>query len=145
MPARPRVLLCDDSPLLRRVMRDMLTDGGLDVVGEVPDGSSLVEAVTRLRPDVVTLDVEMPRKDGLSALTDLMAQCPTPVVMVSTLTGSGTRESVRALAIGAVDVVQKPALRLSPATWGSTRDELVGKVREAARARVAPRTARRPT
>lgn len=145
--ARHRVLICDDSPLIRTVLRDMLTEGGLEVVGEVVDGSGLVEAVRRLRPDVVTLDVEMPRKDGLTALSELMAAAPTPVVMVSTLTGGGTRESVRALAIGAVDVVQKPAIRLTPSAWGSTRDELVAKVITAARAHVrggrpAPRPGR---
>lgn len=133
---RHKVLICDDSPLLRQVLKDMLSDGGLDVVGEITDGADLVAAVKRLKPDVVTLDVEMPRKDGISALDDLMKECPTPVVMVSTLTGRGTRETVRALSIGAVDVVQKPALRLTPKAWGVTRDELVAKVITAALARV---------
>lgn len=130
------VLICDDSPLLRAVLRDMFTDGGLRVVGEVNDGAELVDAVKRLQPDVVTLDVEMPRKDGISALQELMRVRPTPVVMVSTLTGTGTRETVKALSIGAVDVVQKPALRLTPKAWGATRDELVAKVINAARAKV---------
>jgi two-component system, chemotaxis family, protein-glutamate methylesterase/glutaminase len=131
------VLICDDSPLMRKVLTDLLTDGGLDVVAQLTDGSQLVEGVTRYRPDVVTLDVEMPRMDGLAALQALMAARPTPVVMVSTLTGSGTAASVRALAAGAVDVVQKPALRLTPNAWGVTRDELVEKVVNASRARVS--------
>jgi len=147
MPAKPRVLVCDDSPLMRRVLADLLTEGGMEVVAQVNDGADLVAAVKRVNPDVVTLDVEMPRRDGLSALADLMRERPTPVVMCSTLTGQGARESVKALSLGAVDVVQKPALRLTPTAWGPTRDELVGKVMAAATAHVrAIRTApARPT
>ncbi len=137
MPASPRVLICDDSPLLRRVLTDMLTDGGMTVVGEARDGIELVEKATALAPDVVTLDVEMPRRDGIDGLRELMRARPTPVVMVSTLTGAGTAATTRALALGAVDAVEKPALRLSALSWGSTRDELVAKVRAAASARPA--------
>ncbi|MFN8121999.1 MAG: chemotaxis response regulator protein-glutamate methylesterase [Thermoleophilia bacterium] len=136
MPPKARVLICDDSPLMRRVLSDLLTDGGLEVVAQVSDGADLVAGVQQHKPDVVTLDVEMPRKDGLSALADLMKVQPTPVIMCSTLTGKGARESVKALQLGAVDVVQKPALRLTPSAWGPTRDELVAKVREAAMAKV---------
>ena len=136
MPPKARVLICDDSPLMRRVLADLLTDGGMEVVAQVSDGADLVAGVQRYKPDVVTLDVEMPRKDGLSALADLMKVQPTPVIMCSTLTGQGARESVKALQLGAVDVVQKPALRLTPSAWGPTRDELVAKVREAAMAKV---------
>jgi two-component system chemotaxis response regulator CheB len=137
-----RVLVCDDSPLQRRVITDLLTDGGLEVVGEARDGVDLLDKVRVLRPDVVTLDVEMPRRNGLEALRDLMREMPTPVVMVSTLTGRSSRESVEALSVGAVDVVQKPALRLSPGSWEPVRDELVRKVSAAggARARALART-----
>jgi two-component system, chemotaxis family, protein-glutamate methylesterase/glutaminase len=137
VPASPRVLICDDSPLLRRVLSDMLTDGGMTVAGEARDGVELVEKATALKPDVITLDVEMPRRNGLDGLAELMRTRPTPVVMVSTLTGSGTAATTRALALGAVDAVEKPALRLSALSWGSTRDELVAKVRAAAAARPA--------
>ena len=135
MPASPRVLICDDSPLLRRVLSDMLTDGGMTVVGEARDGVELVERAEALRPDVITLDVEMPRRNGLDGLAALMRTRPTPVVMVSTLTGSGTGATIRALALGAVDAVEKPAMRLSALSWGSSRDELVAKVRAAAAVR----------
>ena len=81
MPATPRVLICDDSPLLRRVLSDMLTDGGMTVAGEARDGVELVEQVEALRPDVVTLDVEMPRRDGLDGLAIM------PVVMVGSALG----------------------------------------------------------
>jgi two-component system chemotaxis response regulator CheB len=130
----PRVLICDDSPLLRRVLADMLAEGGMTVVGEARDGIELVEKAVALRPDVVTLDIEMPRRNGLDGLRELMTVRPTPVVMVSSLTGAATAATAAALAAGAVDAVEKPALRLSAATWGSTRDELVAKVRIAARA-----------
>lgn len=133
----PRVLICDDSPLLRRVLSDMLTDGGMTVAGEARDGVELVEQAEALRPDVITLDVEMPRRDGLEGLAQLMRTRPTPVVMVSAVTGSGAAATDRALALGAVDVVEKPALRLSAPSWGSTRDELVAKVRAAAAVRPA--------
>ena len=142
MPAQPRVLVCDDSPLMRKVIRDLLTDGGLNVVGEAADGADLLAAVQQHNPDVITLDVEMPRQDGLTALGNLMQSRPTPVVMCSTLTAQGARESIRALELGAVDVVQKPALRLTPSTWGVTRDELVDKVRSAASANVRQSSAR---
>jgi two-component system chemotaxis response regulator CheB len=135
VPAAPRVLICDDSPLLRRVLSDMLSDGGMAVAGEARDGIELVERAAALRPDVITLDVEMPRRDGLEGLAELMRTRPTPVVMVSTLTGAGTAATARALALGAVDAVQKPALRLSALSWGSSRDELVAKVRAAAAVR----------
>lgn len=130
-----RVLICDDSPLLRRVLADMLSDGGMTVVGEARDGLELVERAQALQPDVITLDVEMPRRNGIDGLRDLMAARPTPVVMVSSLTGRGSAQTAAALAAGAVDAVEKPAQRLSPAGWGSTRDELVTKVRAAASAR----------
>jgi len=139
MPPAPgtRVLICDDSPLLRRVISDMLTDGGLTVVGEARDGIELVEKAVALNPDVITLDVEMPRRNGLDGLRELMKVRPTPVIMVSSLTGKASAATTAALAAGAVDVVEKPALRLSPRSWGTTRDELVNKVRQAAGARVA--------
>ncbi len=138
-----RVLVCDDSPLLRRVLVDMLTDGGMEVVGEARDGDELVDRVRALRPDVVTLDVEMPRRNGLDGLRALMRDCPTPVVMVSSLTGAGTAATAEALAAGAVDAVAKPALRLTATAWGATRDDLLRAVRAAAGARVSP-LARRP-
>jgi two-component system chemotaxis response regulator CheB len=136
-PKGLRVLICDDSPLLRRVLTDMLTDGGLTVVGEARDGIELVEKAAALKPDVITLDVEMPRRNGLDGLRELMTVRPTPVIMVSSLTGKASAATSAALAAGAVDVVEKPSLRLSPAGWGVTRDELVSKVRAAAGARVS--------
>lgn len=131
-----RVLVTDDSPLLRRVLVDMLTEGGMEVVGQARDGIELVELAKALRPDVITLDVEMPRRNGLEGLKALMAECPTPVVMVSTLTGEGTAATAEALSAGAVDAVCKPAMRLSPAAWGPARDQLLRAISGAAGAKV---------
>ena len=133
-----RVLVCDDSALMRRILGDLLTEAGMRVVGEASDGRQLLAKVRETRPDVVTLDVEMPQMDGISALRELMSKAPTPVVMISSLTAQGARATVQALAAGAVDAVQKPPLRASPAAWAPIRDELVGRVRAAARARVRP-------
>ncbi len=133
----PRVLVCDDSPFQRRVIIDMLVNGGLTVVGEARDGIELVERAVALEPDVITLDVEMPRRNGLEGLRELMRVRPTPVVMVSALAGGSSAEASAALAAGALDVVEKPAQRLSRQSWGATRDEMVAKVRSAAAARAA--------
>lgn len=132
----PRVLVCDDSALMRKVVSDLLIEGGCEVVGFSRDGADLVEAVRRLRPQVVTLDVEMPRMNGLQALKRLMAEAPTPVVMLSSLTGQGARETVEALASGAADAMQKPSTRLDPPAWNAAREQLLAKVRGAASARV---------
>ncbi|MCU0306398.1 MAG: chemotaxis-specific protein-glutamate methyltransferase CheB [Thermoleophilia bacterium] len=131
-----RALVCDDSVLMRRIVTDLLTSGGVEVVGTARDGSELVARVEELRPDVVTLDVEMPGVDGIAALRQLMRACPTPVVMLSSLTGTGTRATVQALAAGAVDALQKPPMRVERAAWEAIRDELVDRVRAAAAARV---------
>ncbi|MEW6581950.1 MAG: chemotaxis response regulator protein-glutamate methylesterase [Actinomycetota bacterium] len=135
--AKPvRVLICDDSALMRRILSDLLTDAGLEVVGHARDGAELASRVAELTPDVVTLDVEMPRMDGIAAVADLMARNPTPVVMVSSLTAQGAAATVRALEAGAVDAIQKPAARTTMSAWMAVRDELVTKLRAAAGARV---------
>lgn len=133
-----RVLICDDSPFMRRLLTDLLSAGGMSVVGEAADGAALLATVRETRPDVITLDVEMPGMDGISALRELMRTAPTPVVMVSAFTARGARATVDALAAGAVDAVQKPPLGAGPAGWGPLRDDLLGRVRTAARARVRP-------
>jgi two-component system chemotaxis response regulator CheB len=135
---RVRVLVCDDSPLMRRIIADLLAEAGFEVVGYAGDGAELVERVRALRPDVVTLDVEMPRMDGIAAVRELMAARPTPVVMVSSLTARGADATVRALEAGAVDAIQKPAAGASLRAWLPLRDELAAKVRAAAAARVRP-------
>ncbi len=129
-----RVLVVDDSAYMRFTISKGLNEApGLVVVGTAHDGKEALEQIPRLQPDVVTLDVEMPRLDGLSTLREIMARFPRPVVMLSSLTGEGTNETVQALTAGAVDFVAKPETR---ANMGAIMEEVVTKVRAAARAQV---------
>lgn len=142
-PARVRVLVVDDSPTVRAVLaRRLDSHPGLEVVGNATDGIDALEQIKVLRPDVVTLDVEMPRLDGLGTLRRIMAESPTRVVMVSSLTGEGATATLEALELGAVDFVEKP----SSAGLAMARDiaDSVGeKVLNAAQARL--RTVRAPS
>lgn len=129
-----RVLIVDDSVFMRKIIGDLLSsDSGIAVIGTARDGIDAVEKCKLLRPDVVTLDVEMPRLDGLGCLERLMNECPTPVVMVSSLTQEGAATTVRALALGAVDFIPKPSGSIS-LDMAKVRDELTAKVKVAARA-----------
>jgi two-component system, chemotaxis family, protein-glutamate methylesterase/glutaminase len=134
--ARLRVLVCDDSPLMRRILSDLLTEAGLNVVGYATNGAELAGRVAELKPDVVTLDVEMPKMDGIAAVADLMKKHPTPVVMVSSLTANGAAATIRAMEAGAVDAIQKPSARTTADAWLPVRDELVAKLRAAAAVRL---------
>lgn len=105
-----RVLVVDDSPTMRAILRTWLErDGGIAVVGEAGDPYEAREAVKALSPDVITLDVNMPRMDGLEFLEKLMRLRPTPVIMVSSEVAAGAAAAVEALAVGAFDCVAKPA------------------------------------
>lgn len=133
-----RCLICDDSALMRQLVSRILREHGIEVVGLARNGQEAIEAVLRLQPDVVTLDVEMPLLSGLEALTRIMESRPTPVVMLSNLTARETPASVEALARGAVDVMQKPGTALNApglSRWGA---ELALKVKVAAMARPRP-------
>lgn len=137
-----RVLVVDDSAFMRKVLTDLLNqDPELQVVGAARDGLDALDKVETLAPDVVTLDVEMPRLDGLSTLQELMKRRPLPVVMVSSLTRSGAEVTIRALAAGAVDFVAKPSGSIS-LDMAKVAGELVAKVKAARRAR--PRAAEPP-
>ncbi len=138
--SRPlRVLIADDSALMRQALRRVLTtDPAIEVVDAAYDGLDMLLKVERLQPDVVTLDVEMPRLDGLSALGLLMERFPRPVVMLSSLTDAGTEATVRALALGAVDFQLKPASQ-TVGGLAAIADELIAKVKRAAQMRVRPR------
>jgi two-component system chemotaxis response regulator CheB len=106
-----RVLVADDSRAFRGVLRAILgAVSGLEVVGEAVDGEQAVAQTVRLRPDVITLDLDMPGMGGLAALVEIMARAPTPVVVVSAVAGPEHQEtSFRALALGAVEVLRKPS------------------------------------
>jgi len=134
--AKTRVLVVDDSAFMRKVICDMIAqDDSLEVVGTARDGLDALEKIAQLRPDVVTLDVEMPRKNGLETLRDLMKSQPVPVVMLSSMTQSGAKATIEALALGAVDFVAKPSGPIS-LDIEQVQDELVGKIKAAALARV---------
>ncbi|MCR5874530.1 chemotaxis-specific protein-glutamate methyltransferase CheB [Phenylobacterium sp. J426] len=130
-----RLLVVDDSPLVRRLLGELFRAAGDFEVAVARDGVEALEALVAFKPDVITLDVQMPRLDGISCLDRIMVERPTPVVMVSSLTGEGAAETVEALSLGAVDVVQKPggAMSLEIGTFGPG---LVETVRAAAGARI---------
>jgi two-component system chemotaxis response regulator CheB len=109
LPVRPRVLVGDDSDLARDlIVRGLSLDPGLDVVGQAADVYDARDKIVSLLPDVVTLDVEMPRMDGIEFLRRLMPQYPLPVIVVSAFTAEGSRRAYEALEAGAVDIVGKP-------------------------------------
>lgn len=131
-----RVLIVDDSVLIRQGVRRLLSaDPGIEVVDVARDGLEALAKVEKLKPDVLTMDVEMPNMDGLSALKMLMERFPLPVVMLSSLTAAGAEATVKALALGAVDFLQKPSAHASGGLM-ALGQELVTKVKRAAQARV---------
>jgi two-component system chemotaxis response regulator CheB len=106
-----RVLIVDDSETMCRFIASVLqSDPEIEVVGSAGDPNEAREAIKRLNPDVITLDIEMPRMNGLEFLEKIMRLRPTPVIMVSSLTQEGAEVSLRALEIGAVDCVAKPSM-----------------------------------
>jgi two-component system chemotaxis response regulator CheB len=134
--ARTRVLICDDSAVMRQLLTEILSrDPDLEVVGVASDPLVARDKIKALNPDVLTLDIEMPRMDGLSFLEKLMRARPMPVVMVSSLTERGAATTLRAIELGAVDFVTKPKIDMRTGTL-ELADELVQKVKGAARAHV---------
>ena len=134
--AATRVVVVDDSPLIRQILADMIRrEPDLDVVGYARDGEEALLRIAETNPDVVTLDMEMPRLDGLGCLRELMKTRPVPAVMISSLESDGIGKTVEALAAGAVDSVGKPD-NGSISTLRGIREELVAKVRGARHARV---------
>jgi two-component system chemotaxis response regulator CheB len=141
-----RALIVDDSTLIRQLFAMLLAqDPEIEVVGSAPDPYVARDMIKSLKPDVITLDVEMPRMDGLSFLRKIMALHPMPVVMVSTLTQANADVTIQALEAGAVDFVAKPTTQLDKSMDLLGR-ELSAKVKNAARTRVyaRPETAPEP-
>ena len=130
-----RVLVVDDSALVRRLMARLLADEGEFEAAFARNGVEALEMLASFKPEVVTLDVNMPDMDGLACLDRIMVQQPTPVVMVSSLTAEGASKSVEALALGAVDVLQKPdgSISLAMETFGPA---LLEKIRAARGVRI---------
>ena len=131
-----KVLVIDDSAVIRRLLTEILNeDSGIEVVGSAQDPLFALNKIRDLRPDVITLDVEMPRMDGLTFLRELMQTDPIPVVMVSSLTRMGCDTTIKALELGAVDYVSKPTLDISSGVM-ELSDEIIRKVKTASKAKV---------
>ena len=133
-----KVLIVDDSALMRQLLTEILSrDPALEVVGVASDPYIARDKIMRLQPDVITLDVEMPRMDGLTFLEKLMRAHPLPVVMVSSLTERSCETTWRALELGATDFITKPKLDVHSGTLQMAQ-EIIDKVKAAARAKVRP-------
>jgi len=129
-------LIVDDSAVVRRLAGETLSaDPEIEVVGTAADPYEARDQIGRLAPDVLTLDLEMPRMDGLTFLGLLMAQRPLPVVIMSSLTTRASEFALEALRLGAIDVIGKPS---SATLLGEMGPQLIAKVKAAARARVRP-------
>lgn len=135
--ARTRVLVVDDSAFMRKLIPAILArDPALEVAGTAMDGVFALQKMERLRPDVVTLDLDMPRMDGLEALRQLVEHHAVPVLVLSAHTQKGARLTLQALELGAVDFLAKPR-GTDPGGLEDLADELIRKVKMAAR--VSPR------
>ncbi|MBD3404440.1 chemotaxis-specific protein-glutamate methyltransferase CheB [candidate division GN15 bacterium] len=112
--AQIRVVVVDDSAFMRKAISMMLeSDPAIKVIGTARDGEEGVDKVRRLKPDLVTMDIEMPRMDGLAALREIMTKCPTPVMMISSITTEGAEATLEALELGAVDFIPKQSSYVS--------------------------------
>mgnify|MGYP005850128015 CR=1 FL=1 len=127
-----RVLVVDDSAFMRYVIsKELSADPAIEVAGAARDGMDALEKIAQLRPDVVTLDLEMPRMDGLTALETIMDEIPVPVILLSSLSQEGASVTIRGLELGAVDFVPKPP-PIHASSSRSTWEQLLAKVKGAA-------------
>lgn len=130
-----RIMFADDSYFMRKILSDLFSrQPDFEVVGTASNGKEAVEKIVKLKPDVVTMDINMPVMDGLTALGVIMKDCPVPVVMFSSLTQDGAEATIRALSIGAVDFIGKTGGSVSGID--KIEGELLEKCRAAARADV---------
>jgi two-component system chemotaxis response regulator CheB len=129
-----KILVVDDSAFMRLTLSKRLSaEPGFELVGVAPDGEAALAQMRTLKPDVITMDVEMPRLNGLETLARIMAEQPTPVIMVSSLTREGTETTARALTLGAVDCVAKPAKLAGAQDMAA---DLANRIRQVAGVRV---------
>ncbi len=129
-----RVLIVDDSAVVRKVFSENLSrERGIEVVGTAPDPYVARDKIIKLKPDVITLDIEMPRMDGLTFLKKLMKHYPLPVIIVSSLTPKGSKIALEALSSGALEVISKPSTSYSV---GDMSIQLADKIRAIANVKV---------
>jgi two-component system chemotaxis response regulator CheB len=129
-----RVLVIDDSAIVRKILSEALAaEADIEVVGTAPDPIIALEKIKRLKPDVLTLDIEMPRMDGLTFLKQLMHTQPMPVILISSLAQSSVEIALEALRQGALDVLAKPS---GPYSVGELRATVSASIRAAARAKI---------
>jgi two-component system chemotaxis response regulator CheB len=132
-----RVLIIDDSLLIRRVLTEILNSSpDIEVVGTAEDPLVAREMIKRLNPDVLTLDIEMPRMDGITFLRNLMRLRPMPVVMISALTESNAEVTLTALELGAVDFIAKPTMDVENAL-NDYAEDIIAKVIVASQANIS--------
>ena len=132
-----RVLIVDDSAVVRKILSEQLKRAeDIEVVGTASDPYVARDKIVQLKPDVLTLDIEMPRMDGLTFLGKLMKHYPLPVIVVSSLSPAGSAAAIRAMELGAVDVISKPGAAY---TVGDVATQLVKRIRTAVHARVGKR------
>jgi two-component system chemotaxis response regulator CheB len=133
MERRARILVVDDSALMRRLLRRIVESAGdMEVVGVARDGEEAIEKARSLRPDAITMDVNMPRLDGLTALTAIVEEGIAPVLVVSSLAREGSLTAYEALELGAFDCVEKPGGTIS-ASLDSVREAILSRLRTAAK------------
>jgi two-component system chemotaxis response regulator CheB len=131
-----KILVVDDSAFMRKVITDMIeSDQQMEVVGVARNGEDAIAKIKLLKPDVVTLDIEMPKMDGLTALRTIMAEMPLPVIMLSSLTKKGAEETLKALDLGAFDFITKPS-SLIKVSAPEVKNELIEKIQIASRTKV---------
>lgn len=131
MPITTKVLVVDDSAFMRKVIKAVIDEQpDMKVVGTARDGKDAIEKVRSLRPNIVTLDIEMPNMNGLEALKHIMEKTPTKVIMVSSLTSKNADETIQCLELGAVDFIQKPSGSIS-LDFSKIQEDLIEKIRAA--------------
>lgn len=140
MPQNIKVLIVDDSAVVRKVFSEQLSkQRGIEVVGTAPDPYVAREKIVKLKPDVITLDIEMPRMDGITFLKKLMQYNPLPVIIVSSLTTKGSKLALESLSLGAMEVISKPSEAYSVGDMGV---QLAEKIRAVYGAKLKPANSR---
>ena len=129
MTNKIKAVVVDDSAFMRKSLSIILSsDPDIEIVGTARDGLEGFELIKKVKPDIVTLDIEMPRMDGLTALKKIMTECPTQVIMVSSLTTDGAEATLKALELGAVDFIPKEMSFVS-VNIVNIKEELIRKIK----------------